>query len=271
MNNLILPNGESLYYIDKLTALYVYNEIYVEKQYLQHEISISDGDIIFDVGGNIGLFSRFVQNCAKNLDIYIFEPVPVIFKVLSANIASDSNFTHLFNVGLSNEEKDIEFYYFPKVCADSTAHPVDWDFKLEKYLENYNDVVVKTNPLARIVPKFLRKWVVNRSLKKLYQSEKIRCHVRTLSSFIEEHDIKRIDLLKIDAENAEREVIAGIQEDHWPLIRQISMEVHAHIVGCKNLHHEMQSFLTSKGFSVYLVEDDLGSRMGVYMLYAKRI
>lgn len=270
MNNLILPNDESLYYLDKLTALYVYNEIYVEKQYLQHGISISNGDIIFDIGANIGLFTRFAQSQAKNLNIFAFEPVPVIFDVLSANLAAFTNFVRLYNIGLSDEEKDLEFHYFPKVSADSTAHLVDWDFKLQKYLENYNDVVVKTNPLARIVPKFLRKWVVKNGLKKLYHSERIKCHLQSLSSILDELKIKQIDLLKIDAENAEREVIAGIREDHWPLIRQISMEVHSHIAGCKDLHHEMQNLLISKGFSVHLVEDDLGSRMGVYMLYAKR-
>ena len=37
--------------------------------------------------------------------------------------------------------------------------------------------------------------------------------------------VERIDLLKIDVEGAELDVLAGVEDEHWPLIRQISMEV----------------------------------------------
>ncbi|MHA1257868.1 MAG: hypothetical protein ACTSPS_19975, partial [Promethearchaeota archaeon] len=67
MKNLTLPNGEIIYYIDKLTALDVYDEIYVNNEYLQHNIQVKDNDIIFDVGANIGLFSRHIATKAKNL------------------------------------------------------------------------------------------------------------------------------------------------------------------------------------------------------------
>jgi hypothetical protein len=37
--------------------------------------------------------------------------------------------------------------------------------------------------------------------------------------------IQRIDLLKIDVEGAEMDVLTGIEEEHWPAIQMISMEV----------------------------------------------
>ena len=52
-----------------------------------------------------------------------------------------------------------------------------------------------------------------------------------LSDVIREQRIERIDLLKIDAENAETGVLAGIDDEHWRLIRQISMEAYEHIPG----------------------------------------
>jgi len=53
----------------------------------------------------------------------------------------------------------------------------------------------------------------------------IPCQVRTLSGTIREQRVERINLLKIVVEGGEMEVLAGIEECHWPLVRQIAMEV----------------------------------------------
>lgn len=34
-----------------------------------------------------------------------------------------------------------------------------------------------------------------------------------------------VDLLKVDVERAELQVLWGIQQQHWPLIQQVTMEV----------------------------------------------
>jgi hypothetical protein len=52
------------------------------------------------------------------------------------------------------------------------------------------------------------------------------CRLRTLSEIIDEERVTRIDLLKIDVEKSEREVLAGIREVHWGIIRQVVVEVH---------------------------------------------
>ena len=47
------------------------------------------------------------------------------------------------------------------------------------------------------------------------------CELRTLSRFIDAHDVKTIDLLKIDVEGAELAVLGSIKEDHWGRIKQV--------------------------------------------------
>ena len=37
--------------------------------------------------------------------------------------------------------------------------------------------------------------------------------------------MERIDLLKVDVEGAEMDVLAGIDDCHWPLVQQLCMEV----------------------------------------------
>lgn len=50
--------------------------------------------------------------------------------------------------------------------------------------------------------------------------------VRPLSSILDELAIATFDLLKVDVEGAEEEVLEGIEERHWPVIRQAVVEVH---------------------------------------------
>jgi FkbM family methyltransferase len=38
---------------------------------------------------------------------------------------------------------------------------------------------------------------------------------------------RRVDLLKVDVERAELQVLQGVQQQHWPLIQQLALEVRA--------------------------------------------
>lgn len=49
----------------------------------------------------------------------------------------------------------------------------------------------------------------------------------TLSDIIEEQNLARIDLLKIDVEGEELQVLIGLEPRHWRRIQAVSMEVHA--------------------------------------------
>ena len=270
MKKLKLPNGEEIYYIDKLTALDVYEEINEENDYLPHGISVKDGDVIFDVGANIGLFSRFIAQQANGLQIFTFEPVPAIFKVLEANLSEIPADIKNYNIGLGEKSERIEINFYPRVSADSAIVPFNFDFKVQQYLENYKEVVCQNMPIARIVPKFLRKRVVKSSLRMLYKSEKVSCQIRTLSEIIQENKIERIDYLKVDAENYEKQVLAGIMDEDWEKIQQVAMEVHEHIEGGENLLEEINELLKKKGFKVTLDRESRFSNMGVHMLYAKK-
>lgn len=271
MKTLTLPNDEEIYYIDKLTALDIYDEIYIENDYLQHGLTVKDNDVIFDVGANIGLFSRFISSQAKNLKIFVFEPVPMIFKALEKNLKNIPADLKLYNIGLAETSKNAEIHYYPKVSGDSAIIPFDWELKVAQYVQNYKETIVKNMPVAKIVPKFLRKAVVKAGLKSMYKEELIDCSLRTLSEIISENGITEIDLLKIDAENYEWQVLSGIKDEDWKKIQQISMEVHTHIKGGENLLNDIIRMLKENGFDVKEEIDSRFGAMGVYMLYAKKI
>jgi len=137
MKKLTLPNGKIISYIDKLTALDVYDEIYEKNEYLRYGIQVTDNDIIFDVGANIGLFSRYITTKAKNLHIFTFEPVPIIFDVLEENLKNLPAEVKNYNVGLAEKDEITEIHYYPKVSADSAIIEFDWDLKVNQFLRNY--------------------------------------------------------------------------------------------------------------------------------------
>jgi len=176
-----------------------------------------------------------------------------------------------YNIGLAERGEISKIHYYPKVSADSAIIEFDWDLKVNQFLRNYKETIAKEIPIAKLVPKFMRKSVIRWGLKRLYKAELVSCKLRTISDIIQENNIATINLMKIDAENYEFQVLAGINQSDWDKIQQISMEVHEHIEGGNDLLNKLAKLLEDKGFLVKKEKDSRFSLMGVYMLYAKRL
>ncbi len=54
-----LPNGLQVSAVSTLDLDFLYREIFEQQLYLQHGISLQNGDVVLDCGGNIGMFSLF--------------------------------------------------------------------------------------------------------------------------------------------------------------------------------------------------------------------
>jgi precorrin-6B methylase 2 len=65
---------------------YIYSEVFSDQQYIRNNIVVREGDCIFDVGANIGLFTLFINQIQRDLRIFAFEPIEQVFAVLDANI-----------------------------------------------------------------------------------------------------------------------------------------------------------------------------------------
>ena len=258
-----LPNGDMIYSIDKLSAIDVYEEIYEDNVYLLNDIQLHAGDVVFDVGANIGLFSKFASEKFPDLKIYAFEPIPQIFEAMNANLKDKPNIK-MYNIGLSDSEKDAEFNYYPKVSADSTSNPFDMEKQIDLFLQSYN------KRAAKILPKKALRYIIGKKLKSMYKTVKITCPLRTLSQMIEENHVEKIDLLKLDAENAERQVLAGIKDADWEKIKQVAMEIHTTSPDGETLVDDICDLFEAKGFKYVLDTKSRFSFIGVHMFYAKR-
>ena len=138
---------------------------------------IEDGDVVFDVGANKGIWSGQVLSRHGQVRLFAFEPVPETFEILRKSIATNSGAVSIINGAVSHEDGKKTFYHYvnnDKIAELSTFHRRT---SVEKQLG------LKSRPIS---------------------VEAIR-----LDTFCTEHAIDHIDYLKIDTEGGEHDVLRG--------------------------------------------------------------
>jgi amino acid adenylation domain-containing protein/FkbM family methyltransferase len=218
-----LPNNLAIAHLNKNETDFLYKEIFEVGAYLKHGITIKDGDCIFDVGTNIGLFSLFAHFRGKNVKIYGFEPNPFVFDLLELNTALYEVDAKLFNCGLSSKTKTANFTFYPKFSFLSGLYADTADEKeiVKSFLLNQQQKgEAEAASLAQ------HDELLEELLADKFSSETFEVPLKTLSAIIKENNIENIDLLKINVEKSEWDVLAGIDEADWPKIHQIALEVH---------------------------------------------
>jgi FkbM family methyltransferase len=95
----------------------------------------------------------------------------------------------------------------------------------------------------------------------------IQFETQTLASFISEHQLKRVDLLKSDAEGAEYDFLLTSLADVLQVIQRIVMEYHD--LDNERNHRKLTEFLTANGYQVRLTSNQVHANIGY--LYAERI
>jgi FkbM family methyltransferase len=243
---------------------FLYREIFQRQCYQKNGVAVNNGDVVFDIGANVGMFSLWLMERFKDLRIYCCEPVPGTYTCLARNLAEapqrkEHEVTAL-NVGAGREEGTATIEFFPGVPSNSTLHSADKHRDFSKVLDGvrWRDLWASKKLRALVVaPLFpLRKQLLGPAFARaLSEGVTVSCQVRMLSGIIREHGVERIDLLKIDVEGAEMDVLAGIEEEHWPRIRQLCMEVE---ISNKQEVPALTSRLRRLGFNHVTVENMFG-------------
>lgn len=74
--------------------------------------------------------------------------MPIIYKVLEANLKDLQANIKSDNVGLAESSQKTKIHYYPKVSADSAIVPFDFDLKVSQFVNNYNESIVEMMPIA---------------------------------------------------------------------------------------------------------------------------
>jgi FkbH-like protein/FkbM family methyltransferase len=256
-----LPNRLEIVQLNKYETEYVYNEIFVDKCYLKHDIKINDGDTIIDIGANIGLFTLFVNQHCKDPVVYSFEPSPVVYELLKTNSKVYGPNVKTFNYGVSDKEKTATFTFYEKSSVFSSFNPDENEDKdaIQAVVRNLlKDSSAYGDDLAEYVDE-----VTSGRL----ESSSYVCRLLSVSDIIRENNIDKIDLLKIDAEKSELDIIRGIKDKDWDKIKQIVIEIHDK---SGKVLEEIESVLNARGFKCSVEEEQMLKESGLYNVFATK-
>ncbi len=232
MNKLLeLPNKKKIYVLNEQEAFFLYDDIVVRQNYLQHGITLKPGDTVFDIGANIGVFSLFAyQYCQGNINLFSFEPIYQLYKILRKNIKHAT----VINCGLWNEDSKANFDYFPHYSllsgADAKFSPEEkknFTNLIIDNLDNANKNNTFIGEIIKICPYQLREKLVELLLDHFFlKVQKNSVDLTSLSKIIKKYKLSQISLVKLDAEKAELKILEGIESADWEKIQQFVIEVH---------------------------------------------
>jgi hypothetical protein len=294
MRNVVLPNNLKVFAPNQIEARTLYREIFTEKTYSSHGITVSDGDCIFDVGANIGLYSIFLTQSHRNLKIFAFEPVPQTFSTLGKNVGRYMNGSQvkLFNFGLSSKSGKTRFEFDRFASLTATMRPevvngcIRKDAGMREWaragISDLQKISVLSPELAGRLLTALSKPVIGQLvtavmiaililslIRKRLFLQKIECELKTVSEVIKEQGIETVDLMKIDVEGSELDVIEGIAEEDWPGIRQFVVEAHDFDARVGKI----RSIFENRGYQTIVSQEEweVHKLINTYTIYAVRV
>ena len=257
-----LPNRVEIAHLNRYETEYLYEEIFVDQVYLKHGIELRDGDCVFDVGANIGLFTLFVQQRLQNATIHAFEPAPHTFEILRTNAELYGQNINLHHCGLADEDKTATFTFYPRSSVFSSFHAGtghDTDAIRAVVL---NAMKKADSGNGDSLGAFAEEFLPDR-----LASQEFTTQLRTLSGVVRENNIDQIDLLKIDVKRSELAVLHGIDIHTWKVIKQVVIEVHDPEGPLLN---EVIRLLRTNGFEAEVEEEELLQGSGLFNIYATR-
>ncbi len=162
-------------------------EDYLIKRFLPKYFKGENNLTIFDVGANIGNYTHTLVDAFPNSKIYAFEPNPLTFNLLKEN-TKNNNFIHCYKIGFSNLKGTSEIFSYK---SD----------EISEHASLYKDVMSDLHNDNSI--------------------SSFQINLETLDEFCSEHQIAKIDFIKIDTEGHEYSVLSGASN----LIKSKAIEV----------------------------------------------
>lgn len=253
---LLLANNLAVLHLLPAEAEAIYRDIFEEMVYTPAAITLGDGDCVFDVGANIGLFSLYVALQQKRVRIFAFEPVAELAALLRFNLLELYHFdATIYTAGLSSRESQSTLTFYPRASAWSGFYA---DQQEE---ERQFTASVQNEQNYSEMQGHLGEYIEGR-----FAGKHLTSQLMTLSHVIREQGIKRIDLLKINVEKSELDVLLGIEESDWQRIRQIVVEVHNQ----EGRVEYVRQLCIARGYQVWVTQVKMLRGTDIYHLYAVR-
>lgn len=211
---LIFRNGLIVYIRANTNDKSRIKEIFVKKEYIQEIDEIKkEGIIVFDVGANIGFFSLMVAKLNPTTVIYAFEPETSNFKILMKSIEINKlDNIKVYKVALNSHTGIMKLNISPNTGGHTLINTED--FTKRNRISDKSEIV----------------------------------DLLSFEDFIEQHQITKIDFLKMDIEGGEYEIFYNMSKETFNKINIISMEYH--FVDELRNGEKLQRLFEANGFTV---------------------
>lgn len=179
---------------------------------------IKKGMTIFDVGANIGDYTKYMLNVNPDINVHCFEPVLKTYKQLENNLMTEIRKSKVIinNFGLSNANKEAELFIYEDLSGNNSLY----------FYEGYN-VNIDTVKREKII-------------------------LSTINKYAKENSIKQIDFLKIDVEGHETKVIEGASDlIERKSIKCIQFEYNATWTTAESKLENVYNYLYEFGYKFY--------------------
>ena len=159
-----------------------------------NEIKFKKDDVILDIGANIGMISIFIAKKNPDIKIYAFEPVNVNFKNFEHNIKANKITSDIkkFHFGLGEKKENILI----KIPLNSSGAA---SIYTDRYIQYENNIITEN------------------------------ITIEPIKEILNENNIKKIKLLKIDCEGCEFDVLSSLTKEDFRNIEYFLGEIH-----CRN-------------------------------------
>lgn len=192
----------------------VFNQIFFLKEYkvvvdLLHAEKSKDLNIV-DVGANIGLTSIFLRTFFPKSNIVCLEPEKSNIAMCEENFKKNG----LSDIKIIPKGMWVENTHL--YASNSFRDGLSWSFSLSSQKNNESDQPIETI---------------------------------TLDKLMEDHDLSKIDVLKIDIEGGEKDLLhnESFMSCMAKKVRLTIMEIHPEVIG----YEESMAILRGKGFLVF--------------------
>jgi FkbM family methyltransferase len=247
-----LPDGRSISCTSSAEALFLWRCLATEGLYDGLAGALRPGDVVLDIGANIGLAAMKLHDSCPGIRVIAVEPAAPTFACLEDNLARHVPGSLAVRAAVADGARDQTFTYYPRAPGNSSLYPdrAADERARRAYLRN------RGLPEASI----------DRFVAGADEGAPVTVAVVTVSGLLRDLGLDRVDAIKIDVERAELEVLRGIAPQHWQAVRHVAVEVHDERGGlarCREL-------IELAGLDVSVTQEPGAEGTGLYVIDARR-
>src|SRR5262249_39958978 len=116
-----LPSGQKVLCYNRPEAEQFYSDIFEKQIYTTQGLELRAGDVVLDVGANIGIFTLFAGRL-PGTRVYAVEPAPATFALLKLNVELNALNAHCLNLGLGAQPAVRQFTHYPRSSGMSSFY-----------------------------------------------------------------------------------------------------------------------------------------------------